>query len=160
VWRAGARVVDLIAFTWLSAFVLIELDQRLFGGDPLGRRPSRLAFDSPRAVGLGLLLAIAYETIPVVLYGATFGKAMLGLRVRNLSGGNPPIWAAAFRAMLVYSPPILWGAPGLVVITLIAVSSALPASGRGIHDRLATTVVVSLSEPEHGVGSAGDGKLA
>ncbi len=159
-WRAGARVVDLIAFTWLSAFVLVELDQRLFGGDPLGRRPSRLAFDTPRAVVLGLLLALAYETIPMVFHGATLGKAMLGLRVRNLAGGHPSVWAAAFRSMVVYLPPMLWGTPGLAITALIAVSSALPASGRGVHDRLAATVVVTVGETDNGMGSAGDGKLS
>jgi len=159
-WRAGARIVDVIAFTWLSAFVLVELDQRLFGGDPLGRRPGRLAFDSRRAIALAVLLAVVYETVPVVLHGATLGKAMVGVRVRSHNGGNPPGWSAALRTMVVYLPPILWGWPGLLVTTAIALSSTVPASGRGIHDRLAATVVVTLAEPVAGGGSAGDGKLA
>jgi len=158
-WRAGARIVDVIAFTWLSAFVLVELDQRLFGGDPLGRRPGRLAFDSPRAVALALLLAVAYETVPMVLHGSTLGKAMLGVRVRSLSGANPSGWSAALRTVMVYLPPILWGLPGLLVAAVIALSSAVPASGRGIHDRLAATVVVTMADPEADSGSAGDGEL-
>jgi len=159
-WRAGARIVDVIAFTWLSAFVLVELDQRLFGGDPLGRRPGRLVFDSQHSISLAILLAVAYETLPMVLHGSTLGKAMLGVRVRSLTGKNPSGWSAATRTMAVYLPPIMWGWPGLLVAVVLALSAAFPASGRGIHDRLAATVVVTMAERVPDDGSAGDGELA
>jgi len=156
-WRAGARIVDAIAFVWLSAFVLVELDQRIFGGDPLGRRPGRLAFDTPHTVALALMLALAYETVPTVLHGATLGKAMLGVRVRSLSGGNPSGWSAILRTIAIYLPPILWGRLGLVAAAVIALSLAFPASGRGIHDRLAGTVVVTLAAPASDDDSGRDG---
>ena len=39
-------------FAWLVVFVLVEIDQRLLGGDPLGRRQARLVFDSARPIVL------------------------------------------------------------------------------------------------------------
>jgi len=60
----------------------------------------------------------------------------------------------------VYLPPIMWGWPGLLVAVVLALSAAFPASGRGIHDRLAATVVVTMAERVPDDGSAGDGELA
>ena len=88
-WRLGARIVDLVAFGWLSAFVLVEIDQRLLGGDPLGREAGRVEITSSRSIILLLIAVLLFEVIPVSTAGATIGKAMLGLRVVRRSGQHP-----------------------------------------------------------------------
>lgn len=140
----SARVVDLVVLAWLVAFVLVEIDQRLLGGDPLGRRQARLVFDSPRSVVLLLLLVTAYEVVPAVVWGATPGKALLGLRIRLTDEGTPAWMIALGRAAILYVPVIFLGAPGMVVAATLLVSVVLAANGRGLHDRLLGTLVVSL----------------
>ncbi|MEQ8842475.1 MAG: RDD family protein [Acidimicrobiales bacterium] len=143
-WRVSARVVDLVVVAWLVVFLLVEIDQRLLGGDPLGRRQARLVFDSPRPIILLLLLVVVYEVVPAVAWGATPGKALLGLRVR-LTDRSAPAWMMAVgRAVILYVPVIFLGAPGVVVAAILLVSVVVAADGRGLHDRLLGTLVVAL----------------
>ena len=146
-WRIGARVIDNIAFTWLVVFVMVEIDQRLLGGDPLGQRQARLVFDSARSVILLLLLVVLYEVIPALVWGATPGKAMLGLRVR-LTSSAPGAVMALGRAAILYLPIIFLGAFGLTVLVVLLATVVLVADGRGLHDRLLGTLVVSLPRQE------------
>ena len=88
-----------------------------------------------------------YEVIPVVVFGATPGKAMFGLRVRRRPDDPVPDWlAATTRAVVLYGPPLVFAGPGLVVLLVLLVSLVVPGSGRGLHDRLAGTRVVSVAE--------------
>ena len=146
-WRIGARVIDNIAFTWLVVFVMVEIDQRLLGGDPLGQRQARLVFDSARSVILLLLLVVLYEVIQALVWGATPGKAMLGLRVR-LTSSAPGAVMALGRAAILYLPIIFLGAFGLTVLVVLLATVVLAADGRGLHDRLLGTLVVSLPRQE------------
>jgi uncharacterized RDD family membrane protein YckC len=146
-WRLGARVVDIVTFTWLTAFVLVEIDQRLLGGDPWGRRAVGIEIDSARPVVLVCILVLVYEVVPVVVFGATAGKAFFGLRVRRRS--EDPVsdaLAALARAVVLYGPPLVFGGPGALVVVVLLVSIVVPRSGRGLHDRLAGTTVVSIAE--------------
>ena len=150
-WRIAARVVDIVVFSWLLVFVLVEIDQRLLGGDPLGRRSARLVFDSARPIVLLLLLVAAYEILPAVTWGATPGKALLGLRVRLTSSAGPAWLMALGRAAVLYLPVIFFGGFGLVVPLVLLVSVVIAADGRGLHDRLLGTLVVTIpreSDPE------------
>lgn len=143
-WRIAARVVDVVMFSWLVVFVLVEIDQRLLGGDPLGRRQARLVFDSPRPIVVLLLLVAAYEIAPALAWGATPGKAVLGLRVR-LTSRSAPAWLMALgRAVVLYLPVIFLGIAGLFVSLVLLVSVVVAADGRGLHDRLLGTLVVTL----------------
>ncbi|MDW3220843.1 MAG: RDD family protein [Acidimicrobiales bacterium] len=142
-WRFGARIIDVVALTWLVVFVLVEIDQRLLGGDPLGQRQARLGFDSARSVVLLLVIVAAYEVVPAVLWGATAGKALLGLRIR-LTSRAPGALMALGRAAVLYLPLIFLGVFGLVVVLVLLVSIVIAADGRGLHDRLLGTLVVSL----------------
>lgn len=131
-------------FSWLVVIVLVEIDQRLLGGDPLGRRQARLVFDSPRPIVLLLLLVAAYEIGPALAWGATPGKAVLGLRIRMTDRSSPPWVMALGRAVVLYLPVIFLGAAGLAVSAVLLISVVLAADGRGLHDRLLGTLVVSL----------------
>lgn len=143
-WRIAARVVDNVVFIWLVVFVLVEIDQRLLGGDPLGRRSARLVVDSARPILLLLVLAVLYEVVPAVTWGATPGKALLGLRIRTTSTATPPWVMALGRAAVLYLPVAFFGAFGFVVPLVLLGSIVVAADGRGLHDRLLGTLVVAL----------------
>lgn len=140
-------MIDVVAFSWLVVFVMVEIDQRLLGGDPLGRREARLVFDSGRSVVLLLLLVVGYEVVPAVVWGTTPGKALLGLRVRLTSGAPGPLMALG-RAAVLYLPVLFLGAAGLTVLVVLLASVVIAADGRGLHDRLLGTLVVSLPNEE------------
>lgn len=146
-WRVGARIIDNVAFTWLVVFVMVEIDQRLLGGDPLGQREARLVFDSARSVVLLMVLILLYEVVPAVLWGATPGKALLGLRVRLTARAPGPLMALG-RAAFLYLPVVFFGAFGLGVLLVLLVTIVVAADGRGLHDRLLGTLVVSLPTEE------------
>lgn len=131
-------------FAWLVVFVLVEIDQRLLGGDPLGRERARLVFDSARPVLLLLLLAVAYEVGPALAWGATPGKAVLGLRVRSTDRRTPAWLAAIGRVVVLYVPVVFLGVGGFVVVVVLVVSIAVAPDRRGLHDRLLGTLVVSI----------------
>lgn len=147
--RLGARLVDAITLGWLLVFILVEIDQRLLGGDPFGRRPLQIDVTQGRSLVFVIMTVAAYEVLPVVLKGATLGKALVGLRVRTVEpAARVPATRAIARALVLYGAPIAFGAfGGLVVLALVA-SFVIPASGRGLHDRLAGTTVVSLPRSE------------
>ena len=147
-WRIGARIVDSVLFTWLVIFVLVELDQRLLGGDPLGREQARLVFDSARSVILLLLLVLAYEVVPLAVFGATPGKAVMGLRVRLTTSALPVGLVAVARAAVLYLPPLFLGALGGVVGLVLLASVVVMADGRGLHDRLLGTLVVMIDRDD------------
>ena len=54
--RLGARVLDVVTLTWLLFFVLVEIDQRLLGGDPWGQQP--LQIDLTEAPRITFLLLV------------------------------------------------------------------------------------------------------
>lgn len=140
----AARLADVVIFSWLVVFVVVEIDQRLLGGDPLGQRQARLVFDSARPIILLLLLVAVYEMGTAVAWGATPGKAVLGLRVRRTSGVGPSWLMALGRAVVLYVPVIFLGGIGLAVPAILLVSVVVAADGRGLHDRLLGTLVVTL----------------
>ena len=144
-WRVAARIVDCVVFAWLTTFVLVEIDQRLLGGDPWGRRAVGIEFDSARPIVLLVVLVVAYEVVPTAVAGVTFGKALFGLRLRRRTDDRIPDWLAAIaRAVVLYAPVIFFGSYGALVVVVLLVSFAIPRSGRGLHDRLAGTTVVSV----------------
>ena len=93
------------------------------------------------------VLVVAYEIVPTAVAGVTFGKALFGLRLRRRPGDRIPDWLAAVaRAIVLYAPEIFFGSYGAVVVVVLLVSVALPRSGRGLHDRLVGTTVVSIAD--------------
>ena len=141
-------MVDAVAFSWIVVFVMVEIDQRLLGGDPLGQRQARLVFDSGRSIVFLLVLVVLYEVVPAVMFGATPGKALLGLRVRLVTKAVPAWVAATGRAAVLYLPLVFLGPIGSLVVLLLFVSVVLAKNGRGLHDRLLGTLVVSLPREE------------
>ncbi len=147
--RLFARVVDAITLTWLLGFVLVEIDQRLLGGDPFGRRPLQIDVTEGRSLVLVIVTIAAYEVVPTVWRGATLGKALVGLRVRTVEPRASMPWTrASARALVLYGAPVAFGAYGGFVLLALVVSFVIPASGRGLHDRIAGSIVVAPPREE------------
>ncbi|MGH9136129.1 MAG: RDD family protein [Acidimicrobiales bacterium] len=134
-WRVGARAVDVVVAGWAFAVLLVEVVDRL----PGERTPA----------GTGALAAgvvIAAEVVPTAASGLTFGKFAFGLRVVSTSTGQAPGWLAAVaRALLVWGTAVVTPFPPAVALAVAVVVFApvlFGAEHRGLHDRLAGTVVV------------------
>ena len=110
----------------------------------VGRRLGALAIDWAIAYGLAYLvigqkllvngqfaalsiLAVAY-LVGLLINGATFGMALLGLKVTADDGSKAGLYAIAMRTVLLFLviPAVVWD-----------------ADGRGLHDRVARTVIVA-----------------
>ena len=146
--RLGGRAVDLVVAGWVLAFAAIEVDGRLLGGDVLARRP--LEAVTPEGTRLAVITAfvlLALEIVPTAFWGRTPGKVMLGLRCVDVDTGGPPgVVRSLFRGLLLHAwvaiPLAGWLLPAAITVTTV-----LAPSGRGLHDRLAGTVVVDAAEP-------------
>ncbi|MBW8803125.1 MAG: hypothetical protein AUG49_14805 [Catenulispora sp. 13_1_20CM_3_70_7] len=110
----------------------------------VGRRLAALMIDWAVAYGLAYLLVgdrllktgqFAALSLLAVMYliglgisGSTLGMAALGLRVGSDRGGKASPYAVAMRTILLFLviPAVVWD-----------------ADGRGLHDRVARTMLVS-----------------
>ena len=105
--RPGRRLVALLV-DWLAC-TLVSL--AFFGGDGWAT----------------LAVFTAEQVLLVATLGASFGHALLGLRVRALTGGPAGPTGALVRSLLLALavPALVWD-----------------VDQRGLHDRLAQTVLV------------------
>jgi uncharacterized RDD family membrane protein YckC len=152
--RIGGRIVDVAVAGWVLAIAAIEIDGRLLGGDLLGQRPlEAVTPEGTRLAVITTLALVALEIVPTAFWGRTPGKAMLGLRCVDIdTGESPGMVRSVFRGLLLHAwvliPLVGWVLPVAIVATTL-----FAPSGRGIHDRLAGTVVVDVApaaEPETG----------
>lgn len=76
-----------------------------------------------------LVIFATMTTVLVGTLGSTIGHRVLGLAVRDLTGGLPGLGRAAIRtiALCLVIPAVVWG-----------------PDGRGLHDRWAGTQIVHL----------------
>ena len=130
------------------AVLYVEFVRRLSGGG------STNVFDAQVAGQLSMrvtfvLFTVAYDLVPLALWGRTFGKAVLGLRVvavgdsgRRLGFGRALLrWIAlTFGAVVPY---------GFLVSVVVAGWALFDPEHRGLHDRLAGTIVLDT-----GLGSS------
>jgi uncharacterized RDD family membrane protein YckC len=135
----GQRVVGFLADLALAGTVLLTPSMLLQGAvtaEDLGPGLSRLV-----ALVAFTFLAL-YELVPTALWGRTPGKAIVGTRVVGIGDGQVPGWR---RAILRWALPALAFQVHVVgwalAILLRAVLVADPLH-RGVHDKLAGTIVV------------------
>ncbi len=130
-WRLLARVVDVVIVAWLTIVVVIEIEGALFDD----RTFTQLAVTS-------VVLAFAYEILPVAYRGATPGKAMLGLRIVRADSG---FHAGLARSLLRYLILATAFTPRLFFLPLLvlAIPAVLHRDNRALHDLAAGTMVVS-----------------
>ena len=146
--RLGGRVVDLVVAGWVLAFVAIEIDGRLLGGDVLARKPiDAVTPEGTRLVVITALVLAVLEVLPTALWGRTPGKVMLGLRCVDVRTGRAPGFArSVLRSLLLHAwvgiPAVGWLLPVAITATTV-----LSPSTRGLHDRLSGTVVVDAADP-------------
>lgn len=80
-----------------------------------------------------MLLTVVVFALEVIvltwLTGASFGQRILGLRVMAIDGGRLPLWRVVVRTLLL-----------LLVIPAVVYDD----QGRGLHDRVAGSVVVRV----------------
>lgn len=161
-WRVLARVVDTAILVWLAAVVVVELRDRLLGGDPLARQPLRSdGGELAWIVGVTLLYEVGFLTVT----RATPGKAFLGLRVVEPEALGPPGPLRALVRWLALDAPLIaaLAAPGALSLLvpwwlLLLVSASLLPDRRGLHDRLGGTTVNEIRREgpgENGRSSSG-----
>lgn len=111
---------------------------------PVGRRLAAIMIDWAIAYGVAYLLVgdrllrngqFAALSVLAVFYlvglstsGSTLGMAALGMRVTSDQGGRASLYSVGMRTVLLFLviPAVVWD-----------------ADGRGLHDRIAHTMIVS-----------------
>lgn len=127
--RCGAILIDYILLAAILAFS--TLVARLLGGG------ARSAGNSSESVGVVLMIVVAILDLGVLpgLTGLTVGKWATGLRILRGDGRDIGIGRAALRHFVGY--PLSFVTLGLGFLV-----AALTLRGRGLHDRIADTIVV------------------
>jgi len=113
--RVGAALLDSVVSSVLM--IALELLWGLVG-----------TVNTPLVRLVLLLSPCAYLLIPMRYYGCTFGKWLLKLRVRPLEGKRLT-WRQTFIRCLVKWPQYLIGAALVALIPVLAVDTAVTASG-------------------------------
>ncbi len=135
--RVGGALVDgLLA----SMVVVVPLLLGLIDTDSLEN-------GLPTSVLLGLFLfGAVYTVVPTALWGQTLGKIAVGSRVVAEEDGSLPGWRRA---------TIRWAVPGVVgrlpyvglwVSLAVMASLVFDPRRRGLHDRMAGTIVVRVTK--------------
>lgn len=133
--RYWAGVVDLFVFPWV-----------------LGVGATVVVDSTGDAQAVGTLFALALLSVSEAVFGRTPGKAALGLTTRRADGGKlgwrdavvRRSWMGLHGVGLIPGVPTLIGGLSFVAALLsVAVTTGRSADGRGWHDRLAGTEVVS-----------------
>lgn len=155
--RLGAALLDVLFVTIVSFVLVIAFLLLVFGGgavsgafDPSTSDDLRPAFVVLVLLGyLGVVVAsvlfgIWYYVLRVRAVGATFGKQVLGLRVRTFHTDGQLTWAQVWGR---YGIPMLVNA--VVGVTFVVDSLWLlwDSHRQTLHDKLVGTVVVDTSVP-------------
>jgi uncharacterized RDD family membrane protein YckC len=127
--RCGAILIDYIILAAIMAFS--TLVSRLLGGG------ARSAGNSSEAIGMLLAIIVAVLNLGILpgLTGLTAGKWATGLRIRRTNGRRMGIGRAFLRHFVGYPVSFLTLGLGFLI-------AAFTASGRGLHDLIADTIVV------------------
>ena len=114
----GRRVVAFL-IDWFASVLVALLVFPQFG---YGTNSSMLA----------TLMIFAGEVIVLTwLTGASFGQRLVGLRVVSIDGNRLPLWRVVIRTALI-----------LLVIPAVVYDD----QGRGLHDRVAASMVARVRE--------------
>lgn len=136
--RAIATLIDsVLGFIVIGVPLLVLFGKKsTFNGT--GGTTTSYSTSDPKVLGLWLLLAIAYYVLFEAALGATPGKLVLGLRVRDTSGQKCTATAALIRNALRLVDAVPY------VIPYLAGAIAIWNDGsrrRRIGDRVAGTIV-------------------
>ena len=135
----GQRAVGFLADVALAGTVLLTPGMLLQGAvsaDDLGPGLTRLL-----AVVAFVFLAV-YELVPTALWGRTPGKAIVGTRVVGIGDERPPGWKRAILRWILPALAFQVSVVGWVLALLVRAALVADPLRRGVHDRLAGTIVV------------------
>jgi uncharacterized RDD family membrane protein YckC len=136
--RAWGRMLD--TFVTLAVVSLILELSPIDATDPDQEVVAFITF-----LALWVVVAAAYETAALALFGLTVGKLAFGTRVARFVDGDRPGWdQSLLRCLLPLAGATVLGAFGLPVIGAgtVYLSSLSDAFGRGWHDHAGGTVVI------------------
>ncbi|MER6581964.1 RDD family protein [Nonomuraea sp. NPDC001023] len=124
-------ITILLALPRLGATYAPDLDHGLL--DSIWREP--IFQDDGRLIVLPVVFLYA-------LSGHTLGKLVMRLRIVAAGAGRRPAWRRLAVRALVF--PLLAFVPqaGIALLALDGLSALTDPAGRGLHDRLAGTLVV------------------
>jgi uncharacterized RDD family membrane protein YckC len=135
----GQRVVGFVADVALAGTVLLTPSMLLRGtvtAEDLGPELTRLL-----AVVAFVFLAV-YELVPTALWGRTPGKAIVGTRIVGIGDEQPPGWTRAILRWVLPALAFQVHVVGWALALGVRAALALDPLRRGVHDRLAGTIVV------------------
>lgn len=90
---------------------------------------------------MGIALAITYHTVAVARYGRTLGKRLMSLRVVSMPQGGQVSWSYAALRALVPAAAVLLPVVGNVAGIAVYAWAIFDKRRRGLHDKLAGTMV-------------------
>ena len=135
----GQRVVGFLADVALAGTVLLTPSMLLRGAvtpEDLGPELTRLL-----AV-VGFVFLAIYELVPTALWGRTPGKVIVGTRVVGIGDERPPGWTRAILRWVLPALAFQVHVVGWALALGVRAALALDPLRRGVHDRLAGTIVV------------------
>lgn len=145
--RLGARVIDSILLFIVNAIISAVLIFGVVFSDMSGGNGfANFGFNIGSFIASIVFLAITfgYYVLLETSRGATVGKMLLNLEVRNRSGAYPTpeqsLRRNAFYALSII--PFLGGLLQLAAVIYIAVTISQDPNNRGWHDEFADTMVV------------------
>ena len=130
--RVVGAIADLLVFGAIvsSPFVLLRGAVRLEGA-------AVAVF-----VAIAFVLHGAYVVVPTARWGRTFGKLIVGVRVVMQDDGRLPSLRASVQRWFLPAVALLIPYVGWAVSIGLRATLVLDPLRRGIHDRLAGTIVV------------------
>jgi uncharacterized RDD family membrane protein YckC len=144
--RAIATLIDsVLGFIAIGVPILVAFGEKSTTNTTGGTSTSYSTSDS-RVLALWLVLALAYYVVFEMTIGATPGKLVLGLRVRDAAGGKCTARAALIRNLFRLVDGFPYVVPYLVGAVAIwgddsAQSEPSVSRRRRVGDRVAKTIV-------------------
>ncbi|MGH9222609.1 MAG: RDD family protein, partial [Acidimicrobiales bacterium] len=135
----GQRVVGGLADLALAGTVLLTPGMLLRGAVTPDEVSSGVA--SIVAIVAFVFMAV-YEIVPTALWGRTPGKAIVGTRVVGMGDGRVPGWKRAILRWVLPALAFQVHAVGWALALLLRALLVVDPLRRGVHDRLAGTIVV------------------
>jgi uncharacterized RDD family membrane protein YckC len=136
--RVVGAVADLLVFGAVvtSPLVLLRGAVRLEGS-------AVAAF-----VAVAFVLDSVYVIVPTALWGRTFGELIVGVRVVMQNDGRLPGWKASVQRWFLPAVALFIPYAGWAVSIGLRATLVVDPLRRGIHDRMAGTIVVKAEPGE------------
>lgn len=134
----GGRLAAVLIDAFFLLLPVVTIGSLLWVGTSAGESAPRDFWEWLATYGpficLGLLAFSAYHVIGWSLYGRTWGKALMGMRVVQADGSSPEFGHSLLRILGYFISTASLGSGFLMI--------ALDARRQGLHDKIAETYVV------------------